>query len=52
MKCIRNKMAIRLKGDELALGGSTLRTAELIVREEQSTQVSTNTEVTDVDIRM
>ena len=52
MKCIRNKMAIRLKGDELALGGSTLRTAELIMREQQSAQVSTNTEVTDVDIRM
>ena len=52
MKGIRNEMSISLKGDKLALCSSTPGTTELVVREQQSAQVSANAEMTDVDVRM
>ncbi len=52
MKGIRNEMSISLKGDKLALCSSTPMTTELVVREQLSAQVSTNAEMSDVDIRM
>ena len=45
-------MAFSLKGDKLALGGSTLGTTELVMRKLQATQISANAEVTDINIRM
>ncbi len=52
MKSICNKVTICLKGDKLALRGTTLGASELVMRKEQPAKVPANTKMANIDVWM